>query len=79
MEKTGYTTDEKALLIGRALALADKGHRPEVGKLMDRHPEIFNGVISSILAGDIAYNYEIRNLILKLAKDLGYREEFLID
>ena len=39
-----YTKDEKALLIGMALSLAKKEHRIDVGKLMDKHPDIFISV-----------------------------------
>lgn len=72
-----YTKDEKALLIGRALSLAKKEHRRDVGKLMDKHPDIFKDVISPILTGEITFDYQIEESIVKLAIDMGYKQELL--
>ena len=71
------TQDEKALLIGRALGLARHGHRSDVGRLMDKHPDIFKDIISSIRRGGITFDYQIRDCIIRLAKDMGYRQELL--
>ena len=75
--KMEYTKEEKALLIGRALSLARHEHRRSVGKLMDKHPDIFKDVISSILTGDITFDYQIAESIMKLAQDMGYKQELL--
>lgn len=69
------TKDEKAFLIGRALSLARYEHRRALGKLMDKHPDIFKDIISSILTGELTLDYQIRDGIIRLAKDMGYTQE----
>lgn len=73
-----YTQEDKALLIGRVLGLMRHGHRRDAGALIDKHPIIFKEVITKIVIGEISFDYQIVESVVQLAKDMGYRQEFLI-
>jgi hypothetical protein len=74
-----YTDVERALIIGRALALAQCEQRRKLGILMDNHPDIFKAIISEILVGAVAYEYQIKDMVVQLAKSYGYKPEFIED
>ncbi len=74
-----YTTDEKCFIVGVALGLIKKDHRFDVGRLMNKHPEIFKDIISGIVTGEITADYEIRDGILKLAQELGCKPQLIFD
>ena len=74
-----YTKDEKCFIVGVALGLIKKGHRADVGRLMNKHPDIFKDIISEIVAGGITDDYKIRDSILELGEELGCRKELVYD
>ena len=74
-----YTDVERALIIGRALALAQCEQRRKLGMLMDNHPGIFKDIISEILIGSIVLDYQIKDMVVELAKNAGYKPEFIED
>lgn len=73
------TQDEKYFIVGMALGLIKKGHRADVGRLMNRYPDIFRDIISEIVVGEIDAEYKIRDAILRLAEELGCRKELFFD
>ncbi len=73
-----YTISEKCFIVGAALSLANKGHRRDIGELMNNHPDIFKNVISDIVTGIITYDYEIKNAIIKLAREIDCNVELVL-
>ena len=73
-----YTKDKKALLIGRALGLARYEHRSDVGKLIDKHPDIFKNVISSILQEILYSIIKSKKVLCSWQKIWDIRKSFCV-